>query len=243
MENVEGCSGCAETAGGTVGSTALRAAEHDHLAGGDERAIWAEAAQALKKRESDDPGSTPQQLVPDVTDGSPEGVRAKRPAQKRLKAIFCDARGAAEIRAVRDAEEVAQPPACATNLQSLCVPARLRRSDGEGNFLLYNRGAGSDRLLVSAAQPKVDFPRRSPNRSADDAFRAPPRIWQRLYTLRVSKGGFHMPRLRGRLPDKTEATYCRSWMAALNLFGAEQPSPATTLTDLEPGARLTAKET
>ena len=153
MGNVEGCSGCAETAGGTVGSTALRAAEHDHLAGGDERAIWAEAAQALKKRESDDPGSTPQQLVPDVTDGSPERVRAKRPAQKRLRAIFCDARGAAEIRAVRDAEEVAQPPACATNLQSLCIPARLRSIDGESNFLLYKRGAGCASILIPARNP------------------------------------------------------------------------------------------
>ena len=47
----------------------------------------------------------------------------------------------------------------------------------------------------------------------------------------------------GLLPNKTKATYRRFWLATLNLFGNEQPSPATLLTDFEPGAYLTAKET
>ena len=107
----------------------------------------------MKKRASDDLGPTPRQLVNDVTDGSPEGVRATGPTKKRLKAIVCEARGAAEEKAVRDAEGVAQQPACATKLQSLCAPARLRSIDGESNFLLYKRGAGSDSILIPKRNP------------------------------------------------------------------------------------------
>ena len=92
MKNVKGCSRSAEPGGETDGSTALRATERNHSRGGNERANWVGAAQALKKRALDDREPTPQQLVSDVTDGFPEGVRAEGPAKMRLEAIVCEAR-------------------------------------------------------------------------------------------------------------------------------------------------------
>ena len=162
MKNVKGCSRSAEPGGETDGSTALRATERNHSRGGNERAKWVGAAQALTKRALGDREPTPQQLVSDVTDGCPEGVRAEGPAKRRLEAIACEARGAAEKKAVRDADGEAEPAACAANLQSLYNPAKPSRIDGGGgDFLLYDSGAGSDGILFLVAHPVVDFPRHS----------------------------------------------------------------------------------
>ena len=163
-------------------------------------------------------------------------MRDEGPANKRVKAIVCEARGAAERQAVRDAGGEAASAARATNLRSLYIPAKLRRIDGEGNFLLYDKEAGSDRILISGTQPNVAFLRHSPNWSADGASRTPPRTWQRPYSLHASESEFNAPRLFGLFPNKAEGTYRRFRMAALNLFGRERPPPATMLTDFEPGA-------
>ena len=201
-KNVKGCPGRAQTDGETEGSKVLRTTERNHPPDGNERASWAEAAQALKKRALGDPGSSPQQLVSEATDGFPEGVRTKGPTKKRLKAIVCEARGAAEKKAVRDAEGEAEPAACATNLQSLYIPKKLRGIDGDGNFLLRDSGDGGNRILIFGTQASVDFLRHSPGWSADGAFRTPPRIWQQLYSLHASESGFHIPCLYGLLPTR-----------------------------------------
>ena len=89
-------------------------------------------------------------------------MRDEGPAKKRVKAIARGARGAAEQKAVRDADGEAEPAACAANLQSLYNPAKPSRIDGGGgDFLLYDSGAGSDGILFLVAQPVVDFLRHS----------------------------------------------------------------------------------
>ena len=165
-------------------------------------------------------------------------MRDEGPAKKRVKAIVCEARGAAERQAVRDAGGEAASAARATNLQSLYIPAKLRRVDGEGNFLFYDEEAGSDKSLISGTQPSVAFLRHSPNWSADSTFRIPPRIWQRMYSLRASESGLHMRCLCDLAPEKKNGRNAVSGWPRWAFLGTDNPPPQTCSRTLSPARTI-----
>ena len=98
-----------------------------------------------------------------------------------------------------------------SSLENLAIPPHLlRRRDG-AEFLLYDSGAGPDRILLLGTQANVEMLQSAAVWAADGTFKVCPKLWAQLYTVRALVGGYCLPCVYALIPGKSQEVYTTMW--------------------------------
>ena len=100
------------------------------------------------------------------------------------------------------------------------------------NFVLFDSGPGSDRIIIFGCQELLDGLARAPTWLADGTFNVVPSLFFQLYSIHFQfVQGINPAGLYCLLPNKLRVTYDRLLLAICNLIPSAKPS--TILTDFE----------
>ena len=122
---------------------------------------------------------------------------------------------------------------CAINILLLQIPQTLLRS-----WKYFDSGPSDSRILILTTDFNLDFLCQSLRWCGDGTFKAAPKLWTQLYTLRGQKNGYTVPCVYALLPNKRKEPYIRifrqvkSWVGV----GNRQWIFETFLSDYEQGA-------
>ena len=148
-----------------------------------------------------------------------EGTAAKLPKLDSLKRTI-------------QRQRVQQPaaPVQPTSLEQLAVPPEYQHTAKGEQFLLYDSGPETQRILILGTQRNLEMLRLSDFWLADGTFKTEPPLFTQVYVVHALRGGPQpmreghlLPSLFVLLPNKTEATYRRMWEQIRTLCPLAQP--------------------
>lgn len=135
------------------------------------------------------------------------------------------------IRDVRQRES--DFPKRPSTLIDLNIPADLKITKRNEPFLLYDSGAGNDRILIFSTQQNLSW-LETEMWGADGTFDSVPQLFAQLYTIHPLRDECAVPAVFALLPDKRETTYIKFLNNLLILN--PRLKPRVILTDFEKAA-------
>lgn len=129
-------------------------------------------------------------------------------------------------------------PAQPRNLEELVLPqtfCTIQSPNGQEDFLKYDSGPGSDRILVFTTNLNVELLGMARQIFSDGTFDAAPQLFQQLYTIHAVVHEHVRPLVYALLPNKTEVTYIRLFQQVRNLCPTMHPEE--WMTDFEKAAQ------
>ena len=184
-----------------------------HLHAPDEQAVICQETKVGIKREARD------QIVSASLVTVSEGTAVKMPRLDSLKRTI-------QRQRVRHLAAPAQP----TSLEQLVLPAEYQLTAKGEQFLLYDSGPDTQRMLIFGTQRNLEMLKLAEHWMADGTFKTAPPLFSQVYVVHALRGGAQLmrdghllPSLFVLLPNKTEATYRRMWEQIRLLCPLAQP--------------------
>ena len=192
---------------------------NEHLHSPDEQAVSCYETKIGSKRKARDSQDTSHQIVGESVITVSEGTAAKLPKLDSLKRIIQRQR----------AQQLAAPMQ-PTSLEQLALPPEYQQTAKGEQFLLYDSGPDTQRILIFGTQLNLEMLRLSDFWLADGTFKTEPPLFTQVYVVHALRGGPQpmrdghlLPSLFVLLPNKTEATYRRMWEQIRTLCPLAQP--------------------
>ena len=179
----------------------------EHLHEPDEQQIDCIALKAGVKRKARDTNDNTDHVIGHSLDTATKSTVIQLPKLDSLKrTIRCE-------RQTIDAAPV-QPE----SLDELVIPLEYQMTAKGENFLLYDSGPDTQRMITFGTQGNVEMLNASHIRLTDGTFKTAPSLFFKVYTIYGLRGGPNplqdghlLPSLFVLLLNKTEATYFRMW--------------------------------
>ena len=182
------------------------------------------------KRKARDTHDSTHGILGDVLETVNEGTTIKLPKLDSLKRT---------IR--RERQSIDAAPAQPESLEHLIIPPEYQVTQKGDNFLLFDSGPGSQRIIMFGTQENVEMLNASQIWLADGTFKTAPPLFSQVYCIHGLRGGPNplqdghlLPCLFILLPSKTEAIYARMWERIHLLCPTAEPTHM--LMDFEIGA-------
>ncbi|ODM88747.1 hypothetical protein Ocin01_17935 [Orchesella cincta] len=122
-----------------------------------------------------------------------------------------------------------------TSLLALHIPAQYQQTTKRENFLLFDSGPCSDRMLIFGTMGNLHHMQHSPDWYADGTFKVAPELFDQLYTIHVARFNKVIPTMYALLPNRLESTYVKMLNALKELVPNLKPVSVTT--DYEKAAK------
>ena len=200
---------------------------NEHLHAPDEQAVSCCEVKVGMKRKARDSQDSSHHIVGECLQTVTEGAAAKLPKLDSLKRTI-------QRQRVRQQAAPVQP----TSLEQLTLPEEYKQSSKGEQFLLYDSGPETQRILIFGTQRNLEMLQLSSVWLADGTFKTAPLLFTQVYVIHALRGGpdlmkdgHLLPSLFVLLPNKTEATYTRMWEQVQLL--CPQADPAEMLMDFE----------
>ena len=178
---------------------------NEHLHAPDEPAVSCCEVKVGMKRKARDTQDSSHQIVGETLQTVSEGTSAKLPKLDSLKRTI-------QRQRVRLQAAPVQP----TSLEQLTLPEEYKRTSKGEQFLLYDSGPETQRILIFGTQRNLEMLEQSTVWMADGTFKTAPALFTQVYAIHALRGGpdllkdgHLLPSLFVLLPNKTEATYRR----------------------------------
>ena len=178
---------------------------NEHLQAPDDQAVsCCETKIGIKRRARESQDSSHHIVGESVVTVS-EGTAAKLPKLDSLKRTI-------QRQRVQQMAAPGQP----ASLEELVLLAEYQQTAKGEQFLLYDSGPETQRILIFGTQRNLEMLRLSEYWLADGTFKTAPSLFTQVYAVHALRGGPHpmrdghlLPSLFVLLPNKTEATYRR----------------------------------
>ena len=200
---------------------------NEHLHAPDEQAVSCCEVKVGMKRKARDSQDSSHHIVGEGLETVTEGTAAKLPKLDSLKRTI-------QRQRVRQQAAPVQP----ATLEQLTLPEEYKQTSKGEQFLLYDSGPVSQRILIFGTQRNLEMLQLSSVWLADGTFKTAPSLFTQVYVIHALRGGpdlmkdgHLLPSLFVLLPNKTEATYTRMWEQVKLL--CPQAEPAEMLMDFE----------
>ena len=178
-----------------------RQGEHNHRPDGARQTVLKVVNDI--KHDASTSTATPSSIIMHKTLHVPSNIVAMLPEERSLKK---------SIQTIRNSEIGA--PIEPQTLGELVLPARYQCLHDGTHFLLFDSGAGNDRILLFSTEKNIELLAKSECVFSDGTFgSAPNRLFYQLYTVHAAVMGTVVPLIFALLPNKTFATYDRMCLA------------------------------
>ena len=180
---------------------------NEHLHAPDEKAVSCCVVKENIKRKAMDSQDSSHHIVGECLQTVSEGTSAMLPKLDSLKRSI-------QRQRVRSLAAPVQP----VSLEQLALPDMYKRTSKDEQFLLYNSGQETQRILIFSTHQNLEMLQLSRVWLADGTFKTAPLLFTQLYVIHALRGGpdlmkdgHLLPSLFILLPNKSEATYTRMW--------------------------------
>ena len=119
----------------------------------------------------------------------------------------------------------------ASTLEKLILPEQYKRTCKDEQFLLYDSGPETQKILIFGTQRNLEMLQLSRVWLADCTFKTAPLLFTQLYVIHALRGGpdlmkdgHLLPSIFILLPNKTEVTYRRMWQQLQPLCPEADPT-------------------
>ena len=192
----------------------------EHLHESDEQQVECIALKAGVKRKARDTNDTTHHIIGDSLDTATESTVIKLPKLDSLKRTI-----------IRERQTIDAAPVQPESLDELVIPSEYQMTAKGENFLLYDSGPNTQRMIIFGTQRNVEMLNASHIWLADGTFKTAPSLFSQVYTIHGLRGGPNplqdghlLPSLFVLLPNKTESTYIRMWEQSHLLCPTAQPT-------------------
>ena len=180
---------------------------NEHLHAPDEQVVSSYETKVGIKRKARETQDSSHHIVGESLETVSEGTATKLPKLDSLKRTI-------QRQRVHQLAAPAQP----TSLEQLVLPAAYQQTAKGEQFLLYDSGPETQRILIFGTQRNLEMLQLTEYWMADGTFKTAPPLFSQVYVVHALRGGAQLlrdghllPSLFVLLPNKTEATYRRMW--------------------------------
>jgi len=169
---------------------------------------------------------TPSQIVAAATINMPQSVAGQFGTTMQLTHTVNRTRTAAR-----------GAPTNPTDLLELVIPNSYTKTHNEDPLLLFDSGAGADRILLFSTSNNLRTLSQCDDWYADGTFKSSPPLFKQIFSVHGVKSEVTLPLVYGLLPNKEQDSYTRFLSAMETLATSEQVAfqPKSILTDFEAG--------
>lgn len=189
--------------------------KHNHTP--DAVAINVRKAENTIKEKARTLTDAPQQILASVTSSMAQSVAGQLPCSSALKRNINNARK--------------NGPSRSTDLLELVIPAEYTVTSKGDQFLLFDSGSSSDRILIFSTEKNLELMQKCDHWYADGTFKSAPKPFQQVFTIHGIKYDNVIPTIYALLTNKQKDTY----IEVLKNIKLLKPglNPKTIMTDFE----------
>ncbi|XP_043278365.1 uncharacterized protein [Venturia canescens] len=199
---------------------------HNH--GGNAAFVMKEKiVQSLKDRAKSTTESN-HEIVSRAASEIPDSVVVEMPSTSSLKKMLRNNRS--------NENHLPNPP----SRESLILPPQYRETEKKENFLIWDKGAVEDRIIIFGTEENLDLLATAEHWFADGTFDACPTLFSQLYTIHARIEDRIIPLIFVLLSGKSTSFYCEMLRAIKNAKPNLEPS--TILIDMELAAARAFKD-